>query len=132
MRLWLQMKTSHTRFSLLVSLLLVTGACSDSAGGDSESGGGGSEPSEGSSLAAEAEAACFSQCDAQETEGCGIGLDGCKKMCEMLLLSFDDACLATAKSSFSCNVDNGEVCESTPEGSKCGSESAAYTACLQG
>ena len=95
----------------------MTAAC-DSEGGDSDGDSGGA-----------ASMSCYSQCQAQEDAGCGIGLETCQELCDILLDGLDADCTAKAQASFDCNVANDEVCGVSM---MCEAEAEAYAACLEG
>ena len=111
------MRTQLLSFLFLSSLTVMGLACGDE-GGESDDETGGSA----------AQSSCYDQCQAQEDGACGVGLDTCHELCDLILDALDADCTAKAQASFDCNIANDEVCGLTME---CTSEAEAYAACLQ-
>lgn len=64
----------------------------------------------GSDERKEAKASCHAQCEAQQEQGCGIGLRTCKDLCNSMISNMKAECVPLAKESFDCNLEHDEVC----------------------
>ena len=112
------MRIQLLSFLFLSSLTVMGLACGDEGGESGDETGGSA-----------AQTSCYNQCQAQEDGGCGLGLESCQELCDLILDGLDAECTAKAQASFECNVTNDEVCSVN---TVCTTEAEEYAACLQG
>jgi hypothetical protein len=78
---------------------------------------------------AEVLATCKEYCDRQESDGCSIGLDACKQLCDAIIGPLGSDCAQKQKASYDCQMAEPDVCEAASE---CQDEMTAAGNCLSG
>ncbi|MCW5832624.1 MAG: hypothetical protein KIS78_09465 [Labilithrix sp.] len=122
-----------------------------SGGSDGGSGGGGSsgdgssggdaDPDAGGTIAPDVLASCGEMCDhtvSLSTDCPDDSATQCKALCRLVLTTFDAPCQQTAKAWYTCMKEhttaaacNGGNVPTATAPAECGSQTTAYTACLQ-